>query len=84
MVKLSSGIIPEESASIYYTYESMEVAARTIAHQWFGTIVSPSWWSHVWLTEGLAAYFADYVIDKVRNVVFTKNNIDLARNFTYV
>lgn len=67
LLKHSSGIPSENTASIYNTYVGTEAAAKNIAHQWFGNIVSPAWWSHVWLTEGLAAYFADYVIDKVRN-----------------
>ncbi|KAG5324761.1 APM1B Aminopeptidase, partial [Acromyrmex heyeri] len=36
-----------------------------IAHQWFGNLVTPSWWSYHWLKEGLASFFHTYIIDKV-------------------
>ncbi|XP_077994129.1 aminopeptidase N-like [Glandiceps talaboti] len=37
--------------------EVAKIIVHEIAHQWFGNIVTCSWWSDLWLNEGLARYF---------------------------
>jgi len=50
----------------------MEVArliASKIACQWFSNVFSSSWWSHIWLHDGLAILFAEKAIIKVSTFI---------------
>ncbi len=55
----------ENSSAIFYAMggwaeERMGegVIAHETVHQWFGDSVTPSEWSHLWVSEGFATYFA--------------------------
>jgi len=45
--------------------EIARLIAPKIAYQWFENVLSPSWWSHFWLYDGLATLFGEEAVVKV-------------------
>jgi len=55
----------ENSSAIFYAMSGWaeremgeSVIAHETVHQWFGDHVTPETWSHLWVSEGFATYFA--------------------------
>lgn len=58
-------LINENDTTLERRMSFFSVIAHELSHQWFGNIVSPKWWSVVWLNEGFAQFFQYIVIDLV-------------------
>jgi aminopeptidase N len=50
--------VDPEQSSVPQRRRVAEVVLHELAHQWFGNLVSPEWWSYLWLNESFATYMA--------------------------
>lgn len=56
-------LFDEESSAAAYKTRVVYVVAHELAHQWFGNLVTMSWWKELWLNEGYATYVGWLAVD---------------------
>ncbi|XP_033214179.1 aminopeptidase N-like isoform X2 [Belonocnema kinseyi] len=57
----------EKTSSASQKQSVASIIAHEFAHQWFGDHVGPFWWKFLWLNEGFATFFQDFITDRVYN-----------------
>jgi puromycin-sensitive aminopeptidase len=58
-------MIDEARASSQQKQRVAIVVAHELAHQWFGNLVTMSWWDGLWLNEGFAAWMEHFGVDEL-------------------
>ncbi|XP_046387284.1 aminopeptidase N-like [Ischnura elegans] len=53
----------KNSSTDYDKQMALTVTTHEMSHQWFGDLVSPTWWSYMWLNEAFATYWMYIVTD---------------------
>lgn len=56
-------LFDEATSSAAYKTHVVYVVAHELAHQWFGNLVTMSWWKDLWLNEGYATYVGWLAVD---------------------
>ncbi len=56
-------LLDPATASLAQRKRVAEVVTHELAHQWFGNLVTMTWWDDLWLNEAFATWIAYLVVD---------------------
>ena len=70
LIRENSVLYKEGDSTAARKQEILLLVAHEFAHFWFGNLVTPKWWSYLWLSEGFATYFEYIISEKVRTNKF--------------
>ncbi len=56
-------LVDPKTISIQQYRDIANVITHELAHHWFGNLVTPVWWSDLWLNESFATWIAERILD---------------------
>jgi alanyl aminopeptidase len=65
-------ILLDEESSLQQRRSYTNVHAHEMAHMWFGDLVTPDWWTDIWLNEA----FATWMANKTANAYWPEGEFD--------
>ncbi len=71
-------LLDPQRASVAARRSQALVVAHELAHQWFGDLVTASWWNDLWLNEGMATWMEWRAVEKWRPSFGAKNDATLS------
>jgi tricorn protease interacting factor F2/3 len=57
-------VLADASTTAEERQRILATLAHEIAHQWFGNLVTPSWWDDFWLNESFATFVGQRIIER--------------------
>jgi aminopeptidase 2 len=70
--RASSLLWDPEKSSLYDKKFVIQTQCHECAHMWFGNIVSPEWWTYLWLNEAFATLMGEIIVPET---IFPEFNV---------